>query len=617
MTPLPGLPSHYCKPGHQTTLPFPRTTLSRPTDNGATTATSNPAATAPHQSCHANAEQLAAATSNNAEPNTTTDDAAATEGPRSEGHGSQRVQNKATKHVYKQRNKRGNYQTCPPPQEQQGPGWGILYVPQEAPLTRGDTDTQCTCCAHARRERFTEMLGCHLHRDEDTQADTTNAHYTPEAAAAQCPAATARGPATTWNPRHPQIHNYTKQAKQHQTTTDHEAAETTAAQTQPPIKMHQSRNGPHYQRPGTPPCTNSNDPYSCNNPEAHHPWEDPLMQEWSDTQPDLFEATRRTALRQHDERDDPTNSRVLGTDSPPTPYNGPQPTLGRPRHVRQGPKGTSSPSGSWDDGHRSPTCIGSSWWFLNPACPDDIRAIRTAPPVANRPSAAPTTPTKPLGKTTTPALASIAEYSRRGTESHHRYHTNNTPRRNRHRRKLVTRSTTELLPNPIQTQASWRHTKPSTNTHPPRPPREQHLSQRSFRGYQTIAWSATTASRGTTTTAATTPTRHSTCGTTPRRAKQQQMPTTTPPNRPPTARRAGPHQPHAEPGKHLQQDAAKPTHRRSHSRSNPTTQHQLQHRSQTPCTTVLVLYHPVFLLVELVASIIRDPLPHCSPTCTL
>ena len=123
------------------------------------------------------------------------------------------------------------------------------------------------------------------------------------------------------------------------TTTDHEAAETTAAQPQPPIKMHQSRNGPHYQRPGTPPCTNSNDPYSCNNPEAHHPWEDQLMQEWSDTQPDLFEATRRTALRQHDERDDPTNSRVLGTDSPPTPYNGPQPTLGRPRHVRQGGQG--------------------------------------------------------------------------------------------------------------------------------------------------------------------------------------------------------------------------------------------------------------------------------------
>ena len=45
-------------------------------------------------------------------------------------HGSQRVENKAMKYVYKQHNKWGNPQQRPPPQPQEGPGWGLLYKPQ-------------------------------------------------------------------------------------------------------------------------------------------------------------------------------------------------------------------------------------------------------------------------------------------------------------------------------------------------------------------------------------------------------------------------------------------------------------------------------------------------------
>ena len=44
----------------------------------------------------------------------------------SEGHGSQRVLNKACKYEWKQANRRQPQQR-PAPQEQQGPGWGILY----------------------------------------------------------------------------------------------------------------------------------------------------------------------------------------------------------------------------------------------------------------------------------------------------------------------------------------------------------------------------------------------------------------------------------------------------------------------------------------------------------
>ena len=47
---------------------------------------------------------------------------------RSEGHAASVPQNKAMKYIYKQHNKHGNPQRRPPLQQQQCPGWGILYM---------------------------------------------------------------------------------------------------------------------------------------------------------------------------------------------------------------------------------------------------------------------------------------------------------------------------------------------------------------------------------------------------------------------------------------------------------------------------------------------------------
>ena len=87
----------------------------------------------------------------------------------SAGHGSQRVQNKAGKYVYKQHNKRGNYQRRPPPQQQGGPGWGLLYRPQNPsssnPMPSGGSNPLAqpgSKAANAAREDWSKLLNKHL-----------------------------------------------------------------------------------------------------------------------------------------------------------------------------------------------------------------------------------------------------------------------------------------------------------------------------------------------------------------------------------------------------------------------------------------------------------------------
>ena len=69
---------------------------------------------------------------------------------RSEGHGSQRVQNKAMKYIYKQHTKHGNPQRRPPLQQQQCPGWGILYMCHRKLQSQPTGDTATTHGDHNR-----------------------------------------------------------------------------------------------------------------------------------------------------------------------------------------------------------------------------------------------------------------------------------------------------------------------------------------------------------------------------------------------------------------------------------------------------------------------------------
>ena len=85
------------------------------------------------------------------------------------GHGSQRVQNKAGKYTYKQHNKRGSYQQRPPPQQQGGPGWGLLYRPQlprNTSITTPANSNPLLCrgskAANEAREQRSKLLNKHL-----------------------------------------------------------------------------------------------------------------------------------------------------------------------------------------------------------------------------------------------------------------------------------------------------------------------------------------------------------------------------------------------------------------------------------------------------------------------
>ena len=104
------------------------------------------------------------------------------------GHGSQRVQNKAGKYTYKQHNKWGNPQRRPPPQQQQGPGWGVLYTPQPRQPTMGrptpsqpqaggpsnsDTPPTGDKAHNEAKEKFKRLLNLHLLPRDSPPPDST------------------------------------------------------------------------------------------------------------------------------------------------------------------------------------------------------------------------------------------------------------------------------------------------------------------------------------------------------------------------------------------------------------------------------------------------------------
>ncbi|CAE7709541.1 unnamed protein product, partial [Symbiodinium necroappetens] len=100
----------------------------------------------------------------------------------SAGHGSQRVMNKARKYIYKQQNKAGNYQRRPPPQNQQGPGWGILYAPQNVAPEEEDTQTATAAAATPEPARGTKADTHNQQRQARTAnefADLLNRHLLP------------------------------------------------------------------------------------------------------------------------------------------------------------------------------------------------------------------------------------------------------------------------------------------------------------------------------------------------------------------------------------------------------------------------------------------------------
>ena len=96
-----------------------------------------------------------------------------------------RVKNKAGKYIYKQHNKRGNYQRRPPPQQQGGPGWGLLYRPQHTssrnPISPGGSNPLAqpgSKAATAAREDWSKLLNKHL-EPRSTATEQASSSSTP------------------------------------------------------------------------------------------------------------------------------------------------------------------------------------------------------------------------------------------------------------------------------------------------------------------------------------------------------------------------------------------------------------------------------------------------------
>ena len=121
------------------------------------------------------------------------------------------------KYVYKQHNKWGNPQQRPPPQPQEGPGWGLLYKPQP-PRTTATPGTAANSLtptigekeANRLRDRLKEMLSRHLHRDDPTSTHQPHdANPAPHDQPTDPASSSTHDPTTTdvatpsYGPRHP------------------------------------------------------------------------------------------------------------------------------------------------------------------------------------------------------------------------------------------------------------------------------------------------------------------------------------------------------------------------------------------------------------------------------
>ncbi|CAE7226564.1 unnamed protein product [Symbiodinium sp. CCMP2592] len=100
----------------------------------------------------------------------------------SEGHGSQRVQNKASKYVWKQSD-RATRQARPPPQGQTGPGWGIIYRDQIRQQNQQQSRSQSAGSEPTHRPSSSSATSRSQHTNRDNSnpdwADLLNRHTLP------------------------------------------------------------------------------------------------------------------------------------------------------------------------------------------------------------------------------------------------------------------------------------------------------------------------------------------------------------------------------------------------------------------------------------------------------
>ena len=194
------------------------------------------------------------------------------------------------KYVYKQHNKWGNPQQRPPPQPQEGPGWGLLYKPQP-PRTTATPGTAANSLtptigekeANRLRDRLKEMLSRHLHRDPPTTSHSGSNSDTPPQDSTHQPH--AANPALHDQPTDP-----ASSTTHDPTTADVTSPEAAAPDTRPSGTESAAADPAHHDKTQQPPPGESPDPRDYSHDNAHPPWEDQLMQDWYDTQAGDFAA---------------------------------------------------------------------------------------------------------------------------------------------------------------------------------------------------------------------------------------------------------------------------------------------------------------------------------------